>query len=171
MVRSLSFIHLFVILTVGYIGGALLFRGIQPESIASLLKFYDARVVQGKETNPLWPICSYIVFFALAYGLSISNKTRFLVLFIGAVKAVFFGLSSSYLLSSGMKLMEYSIWWFPFQLLSSFIFLSFCILLEPPYYARPKFGRKLNSRALPTVLFLSIALFVAEMIVFYWLIR
>ncbi len=170
MVRSLSIIHLFIILTVGYIGGALLFREIQPESIASLLKFYDARVVLGKEANPLWVICSYIVFFASAYGLSISNKTKFMVLFVGAVKTVFFGLASSYLLSSGMKLLEYSIWWFPFQLLSSFFFLSFCVLLNPPYYARPKFGRKPNNRGLVTVLALSFALLAIEMIVFYWII-
>ena len=45
MVRSLSFIHLFVILAIGFIGGALLFREMPATAIERVVTFYDARVV------------------------------------------------------------------------------------------------------------------------------
>ena len=51
MVRSLSFIHLFVILAIGYIGGALLFREMPATAIEKLIAFYDARVVLGHEAG------------------------------------------------------------------------------------------------------------------------
>ena len=63
MVRSLSFIHLFVILAVGYIGGALLFRELPATSVEKMLTIFDARVVDGHEVEFIWPALMMVLFF------------------------------------------------------------------------------------------------------------
>lgn len=171
MVRSLSFIHLFVILAVGYIGGALLFREVPSTSAEKWIVFYDARVVEGKEAGVIRPIGALVVFYTLAYLLARIRQTRPLVLFIGALKCVFFGLASSYLLSTGIKMIDYSIWWFPFQLVACFLFLLYCAVLHPPYFIRPTIGKRRNPRALPILLIISIIVVVIEMVIFNSFVR
>ncbi|MFJ7933398.1 hypothetical protein [Sporosarcina sp. NPDC096371] len=166
MVRSLSFIHLFIILAVGYIGGALLFREMSATAIERVITFYDARVVQGHEAGFIRPVGTAALFFIVAFTLATFRKTRFLVLFFGAVKCVLFGLSSSYLLGSGAKMMAYSVWWFPFQFIICFLFLMYCAILCPPYFMNTTLGKKRNTRALPTVIALSVAVLAIEIIVF-----
>ena len=102
-------------------------------SIEKVITFYDARVVQGHDVGYSRPIGTTALFFVLCLLLSAFRKTRFIVLFFGAVKCVLFGLSSSYLLGSGAKMMAYSIWWFPFQFISCFLFLVYCAVLSPPF--------------------------------------
>ena len=169
MVRSLSFIHLFIILAVGYIGGVLLYREIPSISLEKLLVLYDARVIQGHEASFLKPIASMVVLFVVTFVVASFQKTRFLVLFLGALNSVFFGLSSSYLLGSGMKMIEYAVWWFPFQFLACLFFLLYCAVLNPPYFTRTTIGNKRNPRALPVLVALSIGLLAAEMAVYYWI--
>lgn len=171
MVRSLSFIHLFVILAIGYIGGALLFREMSMTAVERVVTFYDARVVLGHDAGYIRPVGTAALFFVVAFGLSSFRKTRFTVLFLGAVKCVLFGLSSAYLLASGMKIMEYSIWWFPFQFLICFLFLVYCAVLSPPYFMRSTIGKRHNARALPTVIGFSTAVIAIEIIVFQFILR
>ena len=171
MVRSLSFIHLFIILAVGYIGGALLFREMPATAIERVITFYDARVVQGHEAGYIRPVGTAALFFVVAFALASFSKTRFLVLFLGAVKCVFFGLSSSYLLGSGAKMMAYSIWWFPFQFISCFLFLMYCAVLSPPYFMNTTLGKRRNTRALPAIIGLSVAILAIEIIVFRFILQ
>ncbi len=171
MVRSLSFIHLFVILAIGYIGGALLFREMPATAIEKVVTFYDARVVQGHDAGYIKPVGTAALFFVVAFVLASFRKTRFTVYFYGAVKCVLFGLSSSYLLASGTKMMAYSIWWFPFQFLICFLFLVYCAVLSPPYFMRSTIGKKPNTRALPTIIGMSIAVLAIEIIVFQFILK
>lgn len=171
MVRSLSFIHLFAILAVGYIGGALLSREISVASMEKFIVFYDARVVRGPESGFLRPIATSVLFFVGAYVLSMFPKMRFTILFVGAVKSVLFGMSSSFLLSSGMKMIDYTVWWFPFQLLTCYLFLLYCAVLSPPYFMRTTVGKKRNPRAIPVLIGLSAVLLAVEMLVFFLLLN
>ncbi|MBD7983636.1 hypothetical protein H9649_03490 [Sporosarcina sp. Sa2YVA2] len=160
MFRSLSFIHLFVILSVGYIGGALLFREVPQIASEKWIGFFDPRVLSISEGAFRMPLITTFLFFLVAFGLSVNNKTRHAVLFIGAVKCVLFGLSSSYLLATGMNMIAYSVWWFPFQLLSCLLFLVYCIVLSPPYFNRIS-KRQRNLKAIPYLLaFYSIILLI-----------
>ncbi len=171
MVRSLSFIHLFVILAIGYIGGAILFREMPATAVERVVTFYDARVVLGHDAGYIKPIGTAALFFIIAFVLAAFRKTRFTVLLFGAVKCVLFGLSSSYLLASGTKVMAYSIWWFPFQFLICFLFLVYCAVLSPPYFMRTTMGKGPNKRALPTIIGMSIAILAIEIIVFQFILR
>ncbi len=171
MVRSLSFIHLFIILAVGYIGGALLFREMPVTAIERVITFYDARVVKGHDAGYIRPVATAALFFVVVIALASFKKTRFLVLFFGAMKCVFFGLSSSYLLSTGAKMMAYSIWWFPFQFVGCFLFLMYCAMLSPPYFMTTTLGKRRNTRALPTVIGLSAAVLAIEIIVFRFILQ
>ncbi|MBE1554063.1 hypothetical protein [Sporosarcina limicola] len=171
MVRSISFVYLFIILAVGYIGGTLLFREMSTTAIEKVIVFYDARVVQGYDASFIRPIGTAVLFFVIAYTFAISEKTRFIVLFMGAVKCVLFGLSSSYLLGSGMKMMEYSIWWFPFQLICCFLFLVYCAVLSPPYFMRTTTRKRRNTRVIPILILLSAAILTIEMLFFYYILR
>ncbi|KAA0966182.1 hypothetical protein FQ087_08035 [Sporosarcina sp. ANT_H38] len=174
MVRSLSFIHLFVILAISYIGGALLFREMSATGVERVISFYDARVVQGHDAGYIRPVGTSALFFVITFALASFRKTRFTVLFFGAVKCVLFGMSSAYLLGSGMKMMEYAIWWFPFQFLICFLFLVYCAILSPPYFMRSTIGKKSsipNTRALPTIIGMSIAVIAIEIIVFQFILK
>ena len=171
MVRSLSFIHLFIILAVGYIGGALLFREIPSPVIEKMIVFYDARVVQGHEAGYIRPVGTAALFFVVAFALSSFKRTQFFVLFWGAVKCVLFGLSSSFLLGSGTKMMAYSIWWFPFQFIGCFLFLIYCAVLSPPYFMQTTGKKKRNTRALPILIGMSVAILAIEIIVFRYILQ
>lgn len=171
MVRSLSFVHLFVILAVGYIGGALLFRIMSATAVEQMLSIFDTRVIYGHEAGIIRPVAMTVLFFVVVYVLSSLRKLRFLVLFFGAVKCVLFGLSSAFLLGSGMKIIDYTIWWFPFQFLTCLLFLTYCAVLSPPFFTRTTGARSRNDRAVPTLIIMTAVVTIVEMTIFYFLPR
>ena len=76
MVRSFSFIHLFVILAVGYIGGALLFREMPFVSVEKLLDFLMPGLSEGHEAGFIKTGGNdMLYFFVVAFGLSFVRKT------------------------------------------------------------------------------------------------
>lgn len=170
MVRSLSFIHLFIILAVGYIGGALLFREIPIDASEKWIGFFDSRVISTADGSIWKPLLILLVFFAVTFLLSINSKTRHTILFFGAVKCVLFGLSSSFLLYSGMSIWQYAIWWFPFQFISCLLFLIYCVVLSPPYFNRVS-RKARNLQAIPVLAGLSLFIFLLEITIFHFLIR
>ena len=89
-----------------------------------------------------------------------------MVTFFGALKCVLFGLSTGYLLPTGMKLVEYSVWWFPFQLAICFLLLLFCAILKPPFFIRTV---ERNDKALLFLLGLAIFIITAEYAIFYYI--
>ena len=171
MVRSLSFVHLFVILAVGYIGGALLFRKLPATSVEKLLAILDARVIDGPAVGWIWPAIMMVSFIVLAYVLSLLKQSRFIVIFIGALKSVLFGLSSGYLLASGMKLIEYAIWWFPFQFITCFLFLVYCAVLSPPFFMRMTGKRKKNTKNLAVLVVIIGIVTTLEIVIYYVLLN
>lgn len=166
MVRSLSFIYLFVILAIGYLGGTLLFRELPVVSVEKMLAIFDARVVNGHEVNFIWPAVMTSLFFIIVYLLSLIKKFRFPILLIGALKCVIFGLSSAYLLASGMKILEYAVWWFPFQFATGLLLLMFCAILSPPFFVRTIGRRKRNDKALFVIIILIIIVTTVEILIF-----
>lgn len=170
MTRSLLFTYLFIVLAVGYFGGTLLFRELSETSVAKVLLFFDARVVKGHEANLFLPAVIVICFFGLIILLARFTYSRFLVLLVGAVKCVIFGVSSAYLLAKGLKVYEYAVWWFPFQLLLCFILLVFSAHLVPPFFMKTTGKKERNPRALMTLLMVTIAILVIENIIFCFLI-
>lgn len=171
MVRSLSFIHLFVILAVSYVGGALLYREMPPDTTEKLIVFFDARVVYGHQSGFVRPIAMTALFFVVAYIFSFFKQVRFAVLFLGALKSALFGLSSAFLLGSGTNIVDYAIWWFPFQFVTCFLFLAFCAVLNPPFFLKKNRLRKQSGRALPILIIMTIAVTSLEILIFYFLIN
>lgn len=169
MIRSLSFVYLFLILAVSYLGGALLFRELPGTTVEKVLKIFDARVVDGYEASFLWPALMTTLFFVAVYLLASIRQLRFTVLFWGAVKSVLFGLSAGYLLSSGMRMIEYTVWWFPFQFVTCFLFLTFCAVLSPPFFMRTTGRNKRNSKALVVLFVMTVVVTILEITVFYFL--
>lgn len=170
MTRSLSIPYLFVILAVGYLGGTLLFRELSETSIAKLLTIFDARVVNPGEASLLLPALVVVMFFVLSFFLSRFTYSRFFVLLIGAVKCVLFGVSSAYLLAKGLKVYQYAVWWFPFQLLICFLLLVFAAILTPPFFMKTTGKRERNDRALVALLIISMLLLLIENIIYvFWI--
>ena len=171
MIRSLLFTYLFVILAVGYLGGALLFRELPVASVAKVLAIVDARVIDGHEVKFIWPALMTASFFVAAYMLSLFKKIRFIVILIGALKCVVFGLSSGYLLGSDMRILEYTVWWFPFQLITCFLLLVFCAVLSPPFFVQTT-GRKIrNDKALMVLAGMVVVVTAIEMTLFYFVLK
>ena len=171
MIRSLSLVYLFIILAVGYLGGTLLFRQLPIVSVEKMLVLFDARVVDNEEAKLIWSVVVTSSFFIIVFMLSLIKKFRFLILFIGAIKSVIFGLSSAYLLASGMKIIVYTLWWFPFQFLTCFFLLAFCALLTPPFFVRTIGKRKRNDKGLIIIIICTILITTAEMLVFVFLLN
>lgn len=171
MVRSLSFIHLFIVLAVAYIGGALLFREMPADAMEKLIAFFDARVVHGHDVGIIRPVAMTALFFVIAFLFSLVRQLRFTVLVFGALKAVLFGLSSAYLLGSGMKILDYSIWWFPFQFVTSLLFLAYCAVLNPPFFLGKIAKKKRNDRALLILILMTVVVTSVEIVVFYYILK
>lgn len=171
MIRSLSFTYLFVILAVGYLGGALLLRELPAVSVEKMLVIFDARIVDGREVNFMWPALMTASFFVVAYLLSMFRKVRFAIVFVGALKSVIFGLSSGYSLATGMKIIAYAIWWFPFQLITCFLLLTFCAILSPPFFIRTVGQKKRNDKALTVIAGMAVIVTVLEILVFNFILN
>lgn len=171
MVRSLLFIHLFIILAVGYIGGTLLFREMPAASMEKLITFFDARVVYGQDVGIIRPVIMTALFFIIAFLFSLVKQIRFAVLFFGALKSVLFGLSSAYLLGSGMKILDYTIWWFPFQFVTCLLFLAYCAILNPPFFSRGRARLKRNDRVLLALVCMTIFVTSLELVIFHFLLK
>lgn len=171
MIRSLSVFYLFIVLAVGYLGGTLLFRQLPTESVEKMLKLFDARIIDSNEVTVVWPVLMTALFFGLVFVMSLIKKFRFPILLIGALKSVIFGLSSAYLLATGMKIIVYALWWFPFQLIICFLLLSFCALLSPPFFVRTIGRRRRNDKGLLTLVVLTAVVTAAEMSIFVFLLN
>ena len=171
MIRSLSFTYLFVILAVGYLGGALLLRELPAVSVEKMLAIFDARIVDGHEVKFMWPALMTASFFVVAYVLSMFRKIRFAVVFVGALKSVIFGLSSGYSLATGMKILEYAVWWFPFQLVTCFLLLMFCAILSPPFFIRTVVRTKRNDKALTVSAGMGVIVTVLEIMIFNFILN
>lgn len=166
MVRSLSFIHLFIILAVGYIGGVLLYRGIPDADFSTIVGLYDSRVTSDESASLLLQLATVISFFLVAFVFSISKRTRFLVMLVGALKSVLFGLASAHILAGGINMLAYTGWWFPFKLMATFIVLLFCWTLSPPFFTRKSQKRTYNVKLLMVLVGLALAIFFADKIVY-----
>ncbi len=171
MTRSLSFPYLFIILAVSYLGGTLLFRELPEASIAKILLVFDARVVKGSEANLFLPAIIVMLFFGFALLFARFTYSRFFVVIVAAVKCVLFGISSAYLLAKGLKVYEYAIWWFPFQLILCFVLLLFASVLTPPFFLKTMGKKERNNRTLLVLLILASFIVIVENLLFYFWIQ
>ncbi|WP_153732172.1 hypothetical protein [Sporosarcina obsidiansis] len=169
MARSLSFIYLFVILAISYIGGALLFREWPLTSLEQVVGLYDQRVVKGSEAFIWSPFLVTFVFITIVIILAKYKRVRFIIMMIGAVKCVLFGLSSTYFLSTGMKMILYSVWWFPFQLIGCLLFLILCTVLNPPFFAAPALRKDRPLSAVPLLIGLLLVIQLIELSIFHFI--
>lgn len=166
MVRSLSFLQLFVILAVGYIGGVLLYRGIPDADFSFLVQLYDSRAAQNSSTSLLIQLATVLSFYVVAMILSLSKRTRWFVMLVGALKAALFGLASAHILAGGVNMLAYSGWWFPFKLLGTFLVLLFCWTLSPPFFTRKSVKRSNNTKLPLMIVGAGLVLFFADKAVY-----
>lgn len=169
MARSLSFIYLFVILAISYIGGALLFREWPIASLEPIVGLYDQRVVKGAGASWWSPIVVTASFITLAMILSKYKRVRFMTMFIGALKCVLFGLSSTYFLSTGMKLVVYTVWWFPFQFVGCFLLLILCSVVHPPFFIAPAHKKNRPLSTVPLLIGLLLIIQLLELTIFHFI--
>ena len=166
MVRSLSFLQLFVILAVGYIGGVLLYRGIPDADFSFIVQIYDSRAAQISSASLLIQLATVLSFYAAAFVLSVSRKTRWSVMLVGALKAVLFGLASAHILAGGVNMLAYTGWWFPFKFLGTFLVLLFCWTLSPPFFTKRSVKRTQNLKVPLMIAGIGLLLFFADKAVY-----
>ena len=111
------------------------------------------------------------MFFVVAYLFSLVKQLRFAVLFFGAFKSVLFGLSSAYLLGSGMKILDYSIWWFPFQFVTCLLFLAYCAILSPPFFLGRNRLERNKVQGFAALVIVTVAVTSLEIAIFYFLLK
>ncbi|WP_432355069.1 hypothetical protein [Sporosarcina sp. A2] len=166
MVRSLSMLHLFVVLAVGYIGGVLLYRVIPGADFPMIVRFYDGRAATNDSTSLIIELTTVVSFFVLAAVLAMFKKTRYLVMLVGAFKSVLFGLASAHILALEVNMLVYAGWWFPFHLVATFLVLLFCWTISPPFFTRRPSKRQMHFKG-PLMLFgASLVVFVVDKVVY-----
>lgn len=168
LVRSLPIIYLFAVLTVSYMGGAILFTMISTEEASKLVNWYDIRLASTSNRSFLQIALPTLVLYLVAMMGAISNKTVRIVPLFAALKCVLFGFASSYLLNTDRGIVEYALWWFPFQLVAAILFLFFCLLLSPPFFVKLTNRKERNKRGLIMIGMLSVLVFGMDVIVYRW---
>lgn len=171
MVRSISIFHLLIIFIIGFVGGALLYRELPLDSIETLLNLYDERLLLSSTFMWYKPIGITLAFIVIAFVLSLSNKTRFIIILLAAIRVVLFGLSSSYLVGLEKQLMTYSIWWYPFQLATCVTYLVYCALLSPPFFVRPQLRNTNYRKSLPMIMIVMIVIQFVELAIYTFIIH
>lgn len=170
MTRSLIIPYICVILAVSYVGGTFLYRFIDDDAIETILRLFDARLVQ-KDVNIVFPLLSTILFFALIILFARFRHTKRFVYCWAALHAVFVGIGASYLLATGLSMVHYAIWWFPFQLLMTFFYFLFTVLLAPPFFMRTIGNKRLNYEGLLTIFGIVMLLFWIEHTIFHFIVK
>lgn len=147
-------------IAVSFVCGVIVFRFISPEQAEAVIQIADRRLIDLQPS---------IVFTILPVALSIVIVLLFsthpyfyyaAVVFI-ALKTVFIGFSSIYLMQELDATSLYIRWWFPFQ----FIYILLLILLYKICRLRFQRQRKKALRIVPFVLILFIAIVYFETVV------
>lgn len=170
MTRSLIIPYIFVILAISYVGGTFLYRFIDDQAIETVLRLFDARLVQA-DVNIVFPLLSIVLSFALIVLFARFRYTKRLVYCWAALRAVLVGIGASYLLENGLSMLQYAIWWFPFQLFITFFYFLFTVLLAPPFFMRTIGNKPLNYEALLTIFGLVMLLFWIEHTIFHFIVK
>lgn len=171
MPRSLLFPYLFIVLAVSYFGGIILFRELPDTALEKTLSLLDDRVVNRSNDAWIFPIISTVISFGMVLILSQYTYSRPFIYLIGAMKSVLFGISSAYLLANGLKVYEYAVWWFPFQLAICFSLLLFTTVLAPPFFVQ-RYGKNTrNNKLLMTLIGIVFILITMENLIFFLIIQ
>src|SRR5699024_1984937 len=170
MTRSLVIPYICVILAVSYVGGTFLYRFIDDGAIENILLLFDARIVQA-DVNIVFPLLSLIMSFVLVVLFARFRHTKRFVYCWAAFRAVLFGMGASYLLANCLSMIYYAIWWFPFQLVITFCYFLFTVLLAPPFFMRTIGNRTVNYEGLLTIFGLTMFLFWVEYTIFHFIVK
>ena len=147
-------------IAVSFVCGVIVFRFISPEQAEAVIQIADRRLI---DLQPSIVFTILPVALAIVIVLLFSTHPYFYyaaVVFI-AVKTVFIGFSSIYLMQELDATSLYIRWWFPFQ----FIYILLLILLYKICRLRFQRQRKKALRIVPFVLILFIAIVYFETVV------
>lgn len=171
MTRSLILPYLFVILAISYLGGAILARTLDENMIIKMLKLIDERLLLGQEVAFWVPLILPVVLMIVILLLNQWQNAKGFILIVAALKGVFFGIGSSFLLTKKLQLVAYTIWWFPFQLVLSLLFLIFAVKLAPPFFMKRTGKLDKNNRPLILILILILLLTIIESNIYPFMIK
>ena len=153
-------------IAVSFICGVIVFRFISPEQTEAVIQLADRRLINMNQSIifTMLPVAVSIIIVLL---FSTHPYFYYVAVVYIALKTVFIGFSSMYLMDEWDATNLYIRWWFPFQ----FIYILLLILLYKICRMRFKRQRKKALRLIPFVLILFIAVIYFETFVISYVLK
>ncbi|HWK23729.1 MAG TPA: hypothetical protein VNS08_11930 [Ureibacillus sp.] len=126
MFRSLLFIQYAIILAISFVSGVICFQVFPLDKSMKLISYIDPRLLDITDISIWGTILPLVAWLVLVLFFATHSYLHVLSKFVVGVKITFFGFSSVFLLTQHESLLIYSVWWFPFQLIYSFLLFLFC---------------------------------------------
>lgn len=118
----MRFGQLLLLFLVGYVGGIALYQYFPQQAVENVLTLLDPRITQLKLASWMEIILPNVLFLVL-FVIFISHPIlRYGAIIFPVIKAVILGIGSMYLVNEHIPLVVYSLWWFPFAILSCIIY-------------------------------------------------
>ena len=107
------------------------------EQVNAMIKWMDPRILDEAVPSKLSSILPQLISIFLLILFATHLILRHIILLIGTMRAVFWGISSGYLIAQETEFWSYALWWFPFQLFYCSLLLLIGYLLVPPHGLHP----------------------------------
>lgn len=132
LTRSFPLLFLLGLLVIGYLGGLWLYSKMPYDQVEKVINWLDPRLLNDYVPNGFDSILPQLVTILLFLLFATHLILKYMILLIGTMRAVFWGISSGYLIAQETEFWAYALWWFPFQLIYCSLLLLIGFLLVPP---------------------------------------
>lgn len=132
LTRSFPLFYLLGLLVIGYLGGLWLYSKMPFDQVERVIHWVDPRILSDHVPNGFDSILPQLVTILLFLLFATHLILKYLILLIGTMRAVFWGICSGYLIAQDTEFWAYALWWFPFQLIYCSLLLVIGFLLVPP---------------------------------------
>ncbi len=130
--RSFPLLYLLGYLVLGYLGGLWLYSKMPFQQVEKVINWLDPRILTDHVPSGFDSILPQLVTILLFLLFATHLILKYMILLIGTMRAVFWGICSGYLIAQETEFWAYALWWFPFQLIYCSLLLLIGFLLVPP---------------------------------------
>ncbi len=157
LTRSFPIFYLLGLLVIGYLGGLWLYSKMQFNQVEKVINWLDPRILNEHIPSGFDSILPQLITIFLFLLFATHLILKHVILLIGTMRAVFWGICSGFLIAQETEFWSYALWWFPFQLLyCSLLLLIGFLLVPPPSYQELSKNRSFKGIGLLSIIYIVI---------------
>lgn len=138
MLRYSSLLYHIAIFVVSFVCGVTIFHFIDLNQARFVIELLEPRLLQGGAGSFWYAVLPAVLVVGLMFLLATHSFLKYLVRIVVAIRITFFGFGSVFLLQEITSILMYALWWFPFQLVYSFLYLFLAEIFVPTVPRRQK---------------------------------